>query len=158
MKQSLSRTILCTLLFLTLGFSAKSQLFSPVGSVPPDLGKEATTILILETERDMVNKAFDDVFSKTYKGSFEIIPDNYTGKKYSDLKKYRYVFQTIIKFVEARGFGNNRQPATFEYSYQVLDRVTNKNYGEEWSTDTWKTYLKKYVKKLEEMRKSNAGE
>ncbi len=158
MKQFLFRTILSSLLLVMLGFTAKSQIFSPVGSVPPELGKEPTTILIIETEREAVNKAFDDVFGKSYKGSYEITSDSYAAKKYSDTKKYRYVFQTIVKFVEARGFGDSRQPATYEYSYRILDRVTNKMYGEEWSTDAWKNYLKKYVKKLEDMRKTNAGE
>ena len=155
MKQTFFRTILSSVFIILAGFSAKSQIFSPVGAVPPDLGKEATTILIVETERDMVNKAFDDVFTKTYKGSFEIISDNYGSKKYSDVKKYRYVFQTFIKFIDARGFGDSRVPATYEYSYRVLDRETGKTYGEEWGSDAWKNYLKKYVKKLEEMRKSN---
>lgn len=158
MKQLLFRTMLSSLVLLTACLSAKSQIFSPVGSVPPELGKEPTTILIIETEREAVNKAFDDVFSKNYKGSFEITGDGYATKKYSDTKKYRYVFQTIVTFVEARGFGDSRQPATYEYSYRILDRVTNKMYGDEWSTDAWKNYLKKYVKKLEDMRKSNAGE
>jgi len=158
MKQFLFRTMVCSIVLLTIGFSAKSQVFSPVGSVPPELGKEPTTILIIETEREAVNKAFDDVFSKNYKGNFEITSDNYAAKKYSDTKKYRYVFQTIVTFVNAKGFGDSRQPATYEYSYRILDRVTNKMYGEEWSTDAWKNYLKKYVKKLEDMRKTNAGE
>lgn len=159
MKRFIFRAVFSSLIVLTACFSAKSQIFSPVGAVPPELGKEPTTILIVETEREAVNKAFEDVFTKNYKGSFEIIGDGgYASKKYSDTKKYRYVFQTIITFVDAKGFGDSRQPATYEYSYRILDRVTNKIYGDEWGSDAWKNYLKKYVKKLEDMRKTNAGE
>jgi hypothetical protein len=126
-----------------------------VATVPPDLGKEPTTILILETEREMVNKAFEDVFSKYYHGTYEIVAIPYNKSKYSDPKKYRFLFDTQIKFIPAKGMGEFRQPATYEYTYTVLDRTTDKIYGEDYGTDTWKTYLKKYVKKLEEIRKSN---
>lgn len=123
--------------------------------VPPDLGKEPTTILVFETPRDMVNNAFEDVFAKYYTGTIELISIGGSNGKYSDTKKYRYFFQTDIKLIEARGFGNTRVPATYEYTYTITDRQTNKTYGLGYGSDSWKNLLKKYVKKMEEVKQSN---
>lgn len=124
--------------------------------VPPDFGKDTTIILVEETERDKVNKEFEEIFEKYFPGSFLMIPaSTYSDTKYKDRKKYRYVFKTRIKFVAATGMGPTRMPATFEYAYQIYDRETGKYYGLDQGSDSWKKLLKRYVAKLADQWKTN---
>ncbi len=125
-------------------------------TVPPELGKEPTTILLLETPRNKVNKDMQQAFEKYYSGTVEMIPEAMLKSgQYKDIKKYRYYLETGIEFVEARGMGSNRQPATFNYSYSLKDRQTGLSYGPSNSSDAWLSLLKRYIKKMEEVRKSN---
>lgn len=127
-------------------------------TVPPELGKEPTTILLLETPRNKVNKDMQQAFEKFYSGTVEMIPEAMLkSNQYKDTKKYRYYLTTNIRFVEAKGWGNNRQPATYEYSYGLVDRQTDNHYGTSNASDAWLSLLKRYIKKMEEVRISNEG-
>ncbi len=152
MKRILFLSTIFLLLSTNFGFTIKS----PDDVVPPDFGKEPTTILVLETPRNNVNKAIESAFEKSYTGTIQLISmEDFKNKNYSDMKKYHYCFMTNIKLIEATGMGNSRIPATYEYSYVLLDRETSKTYGFDYGSNSWKNLLKKYVKKLEEAKQAN---
>jgi hypothetical protein len=148
-------SLLPAFILFTSFIKDKSQL-KDEDTVPPELGKEATTILLLETPRNKVNRDMVEAFEKHFSGTVELIPETmlYSGQ-YKDSKKYRYYLTTSIKFVDAKGWGNTRQPATYEYSYGITDRQTSNHYGTSNASDAWLSLLKRYIKKMEEVWKSN---
>lgn len=156
MKNILRLSLFLLGIIFCFGFAEGLSLSKDEDTVPPDLGKEVTTILLLETPRKKVNKDMQEVFEKNYSGTVEMIDQSMlnTGS-YKDTKKYRYYLETGIEFQEARGWGNTRQPASFNYSYSLKDRQTGLSYGPSNASDAWLSLLKRYVKKLEETWKAN---
>jgi hypothetical protein len=156
MKQRLFLFLLAPVMLLFFGFAGTTSLQKEEDTVPPELGKEPTTILLLETPRNKVNKDMVQAFEKFYSGTVEMIPEAMLNSgQYKDTKKYRYYLSTNIRFVEARGWGNTRQPATFDYSYGITDRQNSNHYGTSNASDAWLSLLKRYIKKMEEVWKSN---
>jgi hypothetical protein len=156
MKNVLRSTLFLLSVAINFGFATNSSLLRIDDTVPPDLGKEVTTILLLETPRKKVNKDMQEVFEKNYSGIVEMIDQVMLNSgQYKDTKKYRYYLETGITFQEARGWGNTRQPATFNYSYSLKDRQTGLSYGPSNASDAWLSLLKRYVKKMEETWKEN---
>jgi hypothetical protein len=136
--------------------SSKS-LFKDQDPVPAEFGKEQTTVLVIRTEQNKVNKALENAFQKYYSGPFELVEQkDLTSKKYSDIKKYRYCFRTKIQFQAASGMGDSRMAATNNYSYDVLDRKTMKVNGLDFYGGAYKGLMEAYVKKLEETKASNS--
>jgi hypothetical protein len=156
MSHTLRLSLILLATTICFAFVEKQSILNTDDTVPPELGKEATTILLLETPRKKVNKDMQEVFEKNYSGTVEIIdPVMLNSGQYKDIKKYRYYLETGITFQEARGWGNTRQPATFNYSYSLKDRQTGLSYGPSNASDAWLSLLKRYVKKLEEIWKEN---
>lgn len=148
--------LLIPVILLSFGSVTSNRLLKDEDTVPPELGKEVTTILLLETPRNKVNKDMVQAFEKFYSGTVEMIPEAMLNSgQYKDTKKYRYYLTTNIRFVEARGWGNTRQPATYEYSYGLTDRQNSNHYGTSNASDSWLSLLKRYIKKMEETWKSN---
>lgn len=156
MKNTFRFSFLLLTIAICFGFIARPVFLKNDDTVPPDLGKEPTTILLLETPRKKVNKDMQEVFEKNYSGTVEMIDALMLNSgTYKNIKKYRYYLETGIEFQEARGWGNTRQPATYNYSYSLKDRQTGLSYGPSNATDAWLSLLKRYVKKLEETWKAN---
>lgn len=153
------RTILAITFFgfILGGCASSKRLFGDQDPVPADFGKEPTTVLVIRSEQNKVNKALENAFQKYYTGPFELIDQkDLTTNKYSDTKKYRYCFRTKIQFKAASGMGNTRMPATNNYSYDVLDRVTAKVNSLDYYGGAYKGLMEAYVKKLEETRTANS--
>jgi len=156
MKHRLFLFLLAPVMLLFVGFAGNTNLQKEEDTVPPELGKEPTTILLLETPRNKVNKDMVQAFEKFYSGTVEMIPEAMLNSgQYKDTKTYRYYLSTNIRFVEAKGWGNTRQPATFDYSYGITDRQNSNHYGTSNASDAWLSLLKRYIKKMEEVWKSN---
>ena len=143
------------LLFTSCGSS--KNLFRDQDPVPADFGKEPTTVLVVTTEQNKVNKALADAFDDHYEGAYEVVDaGQVNSNKYSDTKKYRYAFRTVISFAPATGMGQTRNAASNNYTYYVLDRVTGKRNGLDFVGGAYKGLMEAYVKKMEEVRKSNS--
>ena len=156
MKQRLPLFVLLPVMLFSFGFATNSRFLKEEDTVPPELGKEVTTILLLETPRNKVNKDMVQAFEKFYSGTVEMIPETMLNSgQYKDNKKYRYYLRTDIRFVEAKGWGNTRQPATYDYNYVLTDRQNSNKYGTSNASDAWLSLLKRYIKKMEEVWKSN---
>jgi len=153
---SLSTTIRFHLLtiFLLLGSALSAQrVFRDQDPVPPDFGKAPGTLLLVRTTDKGVDKALQEVFGEYYKGPFTVIDAADLGKpEYADLEKYRYAFNTVIKFVPASGMGSTRMPATNNYTYSVYDRSTQATNALTFDAAAYKGLMKDYAKKLEEVR------
>ena len=141
---------------------AQGKLLAKEGQAIPDsFGKMKTTMLVVNTGNFQVNKCLEKTFEKYYTGRYVIIDemDQYS-KKYSDTAKYKYVFITYVdnqsgKWVRGQGTGFERQGATSNYSYGVMDRASSKEYHISFFGGAYKGLMEAYVKKLEEERKKN---
>ncbi len=133
------------------------NLFRDQDPVPADFGKEPSTVLVVTTEQNKVNKALADAFEDHYKGAYEVVDQGQVNSnKYSDTKKYRYAFRTVISFAAASGMGQTRTAASNNYTYYVMDRATGKRNGLDFVGGAYKGLMEAYVKKMEEVRKSNS--
>lgn len=144
--------LLAVLLLLSCGVSAQ-RVFRDQDPVPADFGKAPGTLLLVRTKDKGVDKALQEVFAENYQGPFKLIDaDDVAKPEYADLDKYRYVFNTVIKFVPASGMGSTRMPATNNYTYNVYDRVTQATNALTFDAAAYKGLMKDYAKKLEEVR------
>ncbi len=125
--------------------------------IPPELGKDNLTLLVMDEDKNAVSKAINETFEKHYKGSYEIQPRNmiYT-KKYADATKYRFLFTVITQYVPGQWIGRERFPPTVDYSYGVFDRRTGKQYKLDGWAGGFKRSMVDYVKRLEVMRAENS--
>ena len=73
MNNTFRLSLLLTGIIICFGFAGKLPFLKDEDTVPPDLGKESTTILLLETPRKKVNKDMQEVFEKNYSGTVEMI-------------------------------------------------------------------------------------
>ena len=148
-----------SLLFISLfllNFNSKAQVEDK--EIPPDFGSEKGILLVREVEKENPNKTLSEKFEKYYKGQYEIIPiSGPTGKKFQDLDKYRYMFETYEKVVPGYFIGKDRFPATVEYTFGVVDRKTGKIYKILFWTGNYKKTMERYIKNLDEARIKNGG-
>jgi hypothetical protein len=148
--------------FVTLSCSAPGKLLAKEGqAIPDNFGKEKTTMLVVKTGNFQVNNALEKAFEKYYTGDYIIIEEaEKNSKKYSDTKKYKYLFNTYSdyqagKFVTGQGTKLERVPASSNYSFGVTDRSAERKYSISFYGGGYKGLMEAYVKKLEEERKKN---
>ena len=154
MYQALLSIVLPTLIISSC--TSSKNLFKDQDPVPADFGKEATTVLVIKTEQNKVNKALESAFQKYYTGSYELIElSDLKNKKYNDTEKYRYCFRTKIGYQAASGMGESRMAASNTYTYDVLDRKTMKANGLDFVGGAYKGLMEAYVKKMEEVKNGN---
>ncbi len=129
--------------------------------VPPDFGK-AGEILVVNVNSPMLTDKKNDKLLETAE---EVFGKNYTGKitiydkkpgSYADTSKYRYMFVVFVEYSPATTIGRDRFPASTDYSFGVIDMVTQKTYRQ-LRFGAYKKLMGLYVKKLEAMRKKNSG-
>jgi hypothetical protein len=125
--------------------------------IPPELGKDNLTLLVMDEDKNAVSKAIYETFEKHYKGPYEIQPRSmvYT-KKYADATKYRFLFTVITRDVPGQWIGRERFPPTVDYSYGVFDRRTGKQYKLDGWAGGFKRSMVDYVKRMEEARAGNS--
>jgi|CXWL01.1.fsa_nt_gi hypothetical protein len=154
---------LLTSLYAVPCFAQKDLLAKEDQAIPPDFGKDKSTLLVIKSPAGFqVNGALDNVFEKYYKGSYEIIKyKEQFEAPYRDTIKYRYRFNILIdmeggKFTTRRPEGGfNREGPSNEYSYGITDIQSPKDYNISFSMANYKKLMEAYVKKLEEERKKN---
>jgi hypothetical protein len=123
--------------------------------VPPEFGKAPGTVLVLKAPTNQLTNALEKTFQKYYSGPYELVDESLlTSKRYSDTQKYRYVFRTKMQFVPGYGTGDGKIASSYNYSYDVLDRVTNKTNGLTFYGGAYKGLMEAYVKKLDEVKKA----
>ena len=143
--------------FLLASLITAGQKNSNFEEIPPELGKDNLTLLVQDEDKNALSKAIYETFEKHYKGPYEIQPSSMTyTKKYADATKYRFLFTVIMKDVPGYWVGRERFPPTIDYSYGVFDRRTGKQYKLDGWAGGFKRSMVDYVKRMEEVRASNA--
>ena len=152
MSPTLRIPLLAFLLVIASTLSAQ-RIFRDQDPVPPDFGKAPGTLLLIRSDQKGVNKALPAVFAEYYKGPFKLIDQaDLALPEYADRVTYRYAFRTVTKFIGATGSGESRMPATYNYTFNVLDLKTDVPNGLTFDGAAYKGLMKAYAKKLEEVR------
>ena len=151
------------------GFIINSYIKKDTENVPPDFGKEKTTLLVVR-ERKGYNKKVDKIFQKHYTGDYIFIDREELYTKYSDTTNYRYLidddvsiskmYVTTVTTDRSTGFQSRSTApqSSASRSFHILDRKTRKIHDTGISSGTsWKKILKTYLKKLDSERKKNGG-
>jgi hypothetical protein len=172
MKNKLFFIALTTLfIFSSCGMIIKSYIRKDTENVPPDFGKEKTTMLVLQ-ERKGYTKKIKKILNDNYSGDYVFVTREELKTKYSDAEKYRYILDDDITITRRdvitithttdlnTGFTTTdaQNRSTASRSFHILDRKSNKIHDTGVSSGTsWKTILKSYLKKLDSERKKNGG-
>lgn len=155
--------------FSSCGMIIKSYIRKDTDNVPPDFGKEKTTLLVIK-ERKGYNKKAEKIFKDHYSGAYIFITRAELESKYTDAINYRYLldddisiskmYVTTVTTDRSTGFQtrSTAPQSSASRSFHVLDRKTNKIHDTGISSGTsWKKILKTYLKKLDAERKKNGG-
>ncbi len=147
-------SILTLALFTSCGAIVKGKankyLTEEKGAIPPEFGKENTTLLFI-THKRSYNKYLKKNVKKRFKGNYEIISSNElnANDKYQDIIKYRYVFD-----YDYRSYSYTKSdlsPGTGQVKkFYILDRKNNKRFASKMTSSYWSKLQKVYLKKLNE--------
>ena len=164
--------LLFVVLFLMLsscGGIIKSYIRKDAENVPPDFGKQKTTLLVLE-QKQGYNKDVEEILNKYYSGEYLFVSkEDLNIKPYQDTITYRYLLNDNLSMNQAltgssvpvgarAGQQTNQMVSTASRSFHIIDRKTKKVHDTGVSSGaSWKTVLKAYLMKLDEERKKNGG-
>lgn len=156
-------------IFCSCGAVIKSYIRKDTENVPPDLGKEKTTMLVI-TNNNSYNKKVEKLFKENYSGDYLFVTREEIDNKYNDPIKYRYILDDDIDVTKSRVTTTTKNVKTgistkssetrssASRSFHVLDRKENKIFDTGISSGTsWKMILKTYLAKLDAARKENGG-
>ena len=144
-------TFLLTISFISC--AGPKDLLGTKELVPSNFGKLGDGILVIETDKNSINKDLEQGFSKYYTGAFKLIP--YEEINNYDISKYPLTFHTEKRITDGHGLGDSRTSGSIQYSFYVMDRQVRKKYGPTNLHIFVDQLLKPYVKKLEEVKNSN---
>jgi len=161
--------ILVLFTFSSCGLIIKSYIRKDTENVPPDFGKEKTTLLVIQ-ERKGYTKKVKKIFDGHYSGDYVFVTWAELDNKYGDAINYRYVldddvsvsksYVTTVTTDRSTGFQtrSTAPQSSASRSFHILDRKTKKIHDTGVSSGTsWKKILKVYLKKLDTERKKNGG-
>ncbi len=137
------------LVLSSCGGIIKSYIQNDTENVPPDFGKQRTTLIVIEQKKKAYNKEVENIVKKYYFGEYVFVSENdLTKEPYRDTIKYRYLLNDNVSI--------DNMASTGSRSFYITDRVARKSYGTGVSSGaSWTTVLKEYLKKLESERKKN---
>ena len=162
---------LATIVFMlsSCGMIINSYIRKDTENVPPDFGKEKTTLLVVR-ERKGYNNKVDKIFQKYYTGDYIFVDRAELNTKYSDSINYRYLIDDEISISRSSittmttntstgiSTRSNEVRSSASRSFHILDRKTKKIHDTGVSSGTaWKKILKTYLKKLDSERNKNGG-
>ena len=162
---------LATIVFMlsSCGMIINSYIRKDTENVPPDFGKEKTTLLVVR-ERKGYNNKVDKIFQKYYTGDYIFVDRAELNTKYSDTINYRYLIDDEISISRSSittmttntstgiSTRSNEVRSSASRSFHILDRKTKKIHDTGVSSGTaWKKILKTYLKKLDSERNKNGG-
>lgn len=151
-------SILISTLLSSCGAIVKSQgnkyLTEERGAIPPEFGKENTTLLFITHHRSY-NKYLKRNTKKIYQGEYELISEDEfkSNTKYQDKNKYRFVFDYNYKspgYDVIRADGSTRAPLYNVKKFRIFDRKEKKEYVSKITSSFWSKLQKVYLKKLNE--------
>lgn len=126
---------------------AKAKFTEEKGAIPPDFGKEKTSLVVILT-LEPYNSKIKKIVQKKYHGLHEFVPSyDLNEKKYSDTTFYRFCFEY--------GTGSTYYDggATFTTKkFLIYDRVERRKYFSKFSSSWWGAMARAYLSNLEEKR------
>ena len=155
---------------LILGAVAKGKanrnITEEKGAIPPDFGKDNSTMVFITHERSY-NRYLKKNVKKKYEGKYEFATeeDFASQEKYRDISKYRYVFDysyrpagTVWKSstINSGDFSiktYKNRPALYKVKrFAVVDRKEERIYKSIITSSFWSKLQKVYLRKLNEKR------
>ncbi len=122
--------------------------------IPPHFGKEEATLLVIRKGKRSYDKYLEKNFADNYFGKYEIVEEAFvSNKKYSDKKKYRYVFDED-KHTVNRSAGSIPNSSTYAM-FGVTDRLSGETYKTKHGTGAFSKWMKVYIQALEKARTNN---
>lgn len=148
--------LLFAILFAGMGASASQN---PTDTFPADFGKGKTYLYVVTVPGYFqVNNALEKIMEKEYTGDYEIVDvREFASLKQKPNVKY-YAFAMI--YDEQEGYfaaeGGRVGPVT-NYSCGVKDMASGQLYRLPYVGGNYNKVIKKYINRLEEIRKMNEG-
>ncbi|WP_420570689.1 hypothetical protein [Kordia sp.] len=136
---------------------ARKSITEENGAIPPDLGKENTTMIFFLYHRSY-NRYLKKNAKKFYKDDYIFLTEEEFTKNetYRDISKYRYIFKfdyihyTVPDF-NSPSFEKRRRVKKF----YIVDRKTGITYKSKMTSGLWSKLQKVYFEKLSEKITSN---
>ena len=145
---------------------ARKNLTVEKGAIPPEFGKEKTTILFIKA-RGGYNGYLRRNVRKNYYGAYELVTraEYENNAKYQDITTYRYVFDFDYNRVNDRYIApsmatmtnrsvpGNIRPALYQVKkFSIYDRKTDSLYRSPMTSSYWSKLQKVYLRQLEAKR------
>jgi hypothetical protein len=133
----------------------RSGLSEKNNAIPPDFGKDNTVLLIVLRGYEAYDK-YAIKAAKGYLGEYKLIKQNeLSDEKYSDLSKYRYVFDFIEGSTKSVYYTDTKLTSNYTLkNFFVYDRKINKMYNSGSQSSFYALLMKAYFENLEAKRKS----
>jgi hypothetical protein len=136
------------------------------GAIPPDFGKDNSTLLIItHSNKSSEKKTIDKIASKNYHGKYEVLTrKEFDNEQYNNLEKYRYILfmdEGVGGNITTRTTTGNlttidNSPTT-TYRYSIVDRKENKDYKCPVNGTLYTKIIEGYMVNLEKQRISSQG-
>lgn len=129
------------------------------GAIPPDFGKQSSTLLVLLHKSKSFNRHLKKRVKKEYNGDYQFVSEEEleNDAAFQDKDKYRYLFRHN-QF--SREYNNPDPMATRAKSipttqFMVIDRKEEKTYYCQFTSGMFSKYIQGYMISLERVRQSN---
>lgn len=132
--------------------NAKKEFTVENNAIPPQFGQDSNEVLLCIKKNRKSYDKYLKAAAELYKGKYEIVSEaQLNSEKYSDTKKYRYIFDynggTQVNY-------SNGNTATAKRFY-VKDRLEDKDYSSGSEFTFFAKVMKVYFENLEAKRVSN---
>ncbi|WP_203256795.1 hypothetical protein [Hyunsoonleella ulvae] len=135
------------------------------GAIPPDFGKDNSTLICVLTGKNSRDKYLKKHVEKIYKGKYVFVLSgdmpafNNKSNEYSDIEKYRYVFDFKRNYrttFTPNPVSNRTDVGSVPLSnYFIVDRKYNKTYNSGGESGYFSKLIEAYMINLEKQRLKN---
>lgn len=148
-------SLLVFILMAVAGTSNAQKSANVTDTFPPNFGKGKTYLYVMTVPGYFqVNKALEKIMEKHYTGDYEIMDVRDFGKTPQKANVSVYSFQMIYDNQEGYFSPPGRVTPETNYSCGVRD-ASGKLYRLPYVGGNYKKVIEKYIKRLEEIRKTN---
>jgi hypothetical protein len=155
-----------TLLFLltSCGALVKSKAISKIKTeneaIPPDFGKDETTLVCVITGKKSYDKYMEKHVLNEYHGKYEfVLRQELSSEKYKNTLKYRYVFDLNKLNYSSSSYNSSlnkyENNTITTASYYIIDRKENITYKSPMTSSFFSKLIQAYMINLETVRLEN---
>lgn len=130
--------------------------------LPPDFGKEETTLLIVMKDRNSFDKYLKKHFKSNYNGEYEfVLPDELSKKPYTNHDKYLYAFRCeAVHETETRYSSRTNSHKTLtikKYLFYIVNMKEREPYKSNYKSSSFGKHIEAYSLALERKRIKEQG-